>query len=51
MEKKEPHPEMRPHLEDSFSTVGFFNRCYDIQANQRWMRRMLTKFQSWSRPS
>ena len=26
MEKKEPHPEKRPHLEDSFSTVGFFNR-------------------------
>ena len=26
MEKKEPHPEKRPHLEDSFCTVGFFNR-------------------------
>ena len=26
MEKKEPPPEKRPHLEGSFCTVGFFNR-------------------------
>ena len=50
MGKKEPHPEKRPHLEDSFFTVGFLIN-YDVQAIQRWMRCMLTKFQSRSRPS
>ena len=28
MEKKEPHPEKRPHLEGSFCTVGFLISKY-----------------------
>ena len=36
MEKKEPHPEKRPHLEDSFSTVVYFNRLICTRdANKR----------------